>query len=224
MTGSFPLTIESPEAIAMQVVNSLFYGLPLEDLQKFRERVNAVTPDDIQRVASCTSGRIGCRSSWSATPRRLPRSLAASASAPSKPSISRISISRRSISSARVHVRQQGSGKQSARNWREARQAPDPSPNGERVPAGTDRQSAVGGAVRRREGESHGARRPGHCRQGRARQAARRSNRSSPNRRSRPTGRTARRRSRRPTTSSIRIAFVSRRPTWCRATTARTRG
>ena len=51
MTGSFPLTIESPEAIAMQVVNSLFYGLPLDDLQNFRERVNAVTPDDIQRVA-----------------------------------------------------------------------------------------------------------------------------------------------------------------------------
>jgi zinc protease len=51
MTGSFPLTIESPEAIAMQVVNSIFYGLPLDDLQNFRERVNAVTPDDIQRVA-----------------------------------------------------------------------------------------------------------------------------------------------------------------------------
>jgi zinc protease len=51
MTGSFPLTIESPESIAMQVVNSLFYGLPLDDLQNFRERVNAVTPDDIQRVA-----------------------------------------------------------------------------------------------------------------------------------------------------------------------------
>src|SRR4029078_2530065 len=51
MTGSFPLTIESPESIAMQVVNSLFYGLPLDDLQNLRERVNAVTPDDIQRVA-----------------------------------------------------------------------------------------------------------------------------------------------------------------------------
>jgi zinc protease len=51
LTGSFPLTIETPEAIAMQVVNALFYGLPLADLQNFRERVNAVTPDDIQRVA-----------------------------------------------------------------------------------------------------------------------------------------------------------------------------
>ena len=51
MTGSFPLTIETPEAIAMQVVNALFYGLPLDELQTFRERVNAVTVDDIQRVA-----------------------------------------------------------------------------------------------------------------------------------------------------------------------------
>jgi zinc protease len=51
LTGSFPLTIETPESIAMQVVNALFYGLPLEELQNFRERVNAVTVDDIQRVA-----------------------------------------------------------------------------------------------------------------------------------------------------------------------------
>jgi zinc protease len=51
LTGSFPLTIETPESIAMQVVNALFYGLPLQQLQTFRERVNAVTADDIQRVA-----------------------------------------------------------------------------------------------------------------------------------------------------------------------------
>jgi zinc protease len=51
LTGSFPLTIETPESIAMQVVNALFYGLPLEQLQTFRERVNAVSVDDIQRVA-----------------------------------------------------------------------------------------------------------------------------------------------------------------------------
>jgi zinc protease len=51
LTGSFPLTIETPESIAMQVVNVLFYGLPLEHLQNFRDRVNAVTVDDIQRVS-----------------------------------------------------------------------------------------------------------------------------------------------------------------------------
>jgi zinc protease len=51
LTGSFPLTIETPNAIAMQIMNVLFYGLPIEQLQTFRERVNAVTADDVQRVA-----------------------------------------------------------------------------------------------------------------------------------------------------------------------------
>jgi zinc protease len=51
MAGSFPLTIETPSAIALQVLNALFFGLDLEELETFRERVNAVSPDDIQRVA-----------------------------------------------------------------------------------------------------------------------------------------------------------------------------
>jgi zinc protease len=51
MTGSFPLTIETPDSIALQVLNTLFYGLPLEELQTFRDRVNRVTVDDIERVA-----------------------------------------------------------------------------------------------------------------------------------------------------------------------------
>ena len=51
LAGSFPLTIETPNAIALQILNVLFYGLPIGELQSFRERVNAVTVDDIQRVA-----------------------------------------------------------------------------------------------------------------------------------------------------------------------------
>lgn len=51
LSGSFPLTIETPDAIALQILNVIFYGLPVEQLQTFRERVNAVTVDDIQRVA-----------------------------------------------------------------------------------------------------------------------------------------------------------------------------
>jgi zinc protease len=51
LTGSFPLTIETPSAIALQVLNAVFYGLDLNDLQTYRERVNAITPDEIQRVA-----------------------------------------------------------------------------------------------------------------------------------------------------------------------------
>ena len=51
LTGSFPLTIETPGAIALQVLNAVFYGLDLNDLQTYRERVNMITVDDIQRVA-----------------------------------------------------------------------------------------------------------------------------------------------------------------------------
>lgn len=51
MAGSFPLTIETPSAIALQVLNQLFYGLDLKELESFRERVYAVTPEEIQRVA-----------------------------------------------------------------------------------------------------------------------------------------------------------------------------
>jgi zinc protease len=51
LTGSFPLTIETPSGIALQILNAVFYGLDLNDLQTYRERVNAISPDDIQRVA-----------------------------------------------------------------------------------------------------------------------------------------------------------------------------
>jgi zinc protease len=51
LTGSFPLTIETPSQIAMQILNAVFFGLNLNDLQTYRERVNAVSPDDVQRVA-----------------------------------------------------------------------------------------------------------------------------------------------------------------------------
>jgi zinc protease len=51
ITGSFPLTIETPDAIATQVLNVLFFGLPVEQLQSYRDRVNAVRPEDIERAA-----------------------------------------------------------------------------------------------------------------------------------------------------------------------------
>ena len=51
MTGSFPLSIETPGAIARQVVNAVFYELSLDELRTYRQRVNAVTPDDVLRVA-----------------------------------------------------------------------------------------------------------------------------------------------------------------------------
>lgn len=51
LAGSFPLTIETPDEIAAQVLNVLFYGLPLSEIEDYRDRVNAITPEDIQRVA-----------------------------------------------------------------------------------------------------------------------------------------------------------------------------
>ncbi len=51
LTGSFPLTIETPSQIALQVLNAVFYGLNLNDLETYRERVNGVTVEDVQRVA-----------------------------------------------------------------------------------------------------------------------------------------------------------------------------
>ena len=51
MSGNFPLTIETPAAIAMQVLNQLFFGLDLDELETYREEVDRVSVADIQRVA-----------------------------------------------------------------------------------------------------------------------------------------------------------------------------
>ncbi|HEX4346460.1 MAG TPA: pitrilysin family protein [Vicinamibacterales bacterium] len=51
LVGSFPLTIERPDAIATQVLDKLLFGLPVQELQSLRDRVNAVTVDDIERVS-----------------------------------------------------------------------------------------------------------------------------------------------------------------------------
>jgi zinc protease len=51
MAGNFPLSIETPSAIAMQVLNQLFFGLSLDELETYREEVDKVSVSDIQRVA-----------------------------------------------------------------------------------------------------------------------------------------------------------------------------
>jgi hypothetical protein len=50
LVGGFPLTIETPDAIATKIVTALFYGLPLKELDTVRERFNAVTVADVERV------------------------------------------------------------------------------------------------------------------------------------------------------------------------------
>jgi len=51
LAGSFPLTLETPNDLATQLLNQVFYELPVEDIRNYRERVQAITPDDIQAVA-----------------------------------------------------------------------------------------------------------------------------------------------------------------------------
>jgi zinc protease len=51
LAGSFPLTIETPNDIASTVINAVHYDLPIDEVGTYRERVGAITPADIQRVA-----------------------------------------------------------------------------------------------------------------------------------------------------------------------------
>ena len=51
LAGNFPLSIETPGAIAAQVLNQLFYGMDLKDLETFRDRVDRVSVEEIQRVS-----------------------------------------------------------------------------------------------------------------------------------------------------------------------------
>ncbi|MBM62419.1 MAG: hypothetical protein CL484_05665 [Acidobacteria bacterium] len=50
LAGSFPLAIETPNAIAAQVLESLLYGLDLDDLPRYPNRINQLTVNDIQQV------------------------------------------------------------------------------------------------------------------------------------------------------------------------------
>ncbi len=51
LAGNFALTIETPDAIALKVLNAIFYGLDLEDVPAYPKQVYGVTTADIQRVA-----------------------------------------------------------------------------------------------------------------------------------------------------------------------------
>jgi zinc protease len=51
LTGVFPIRLETQEGLIDQLVQIKMYGLPGDYLQHYRERVSAVTAEDIQRAA-----------------------------------------------------------------------------------------------------------------------------------------------------------------------------
>lgn len=51
LTGSFPLSIETPSQIAGQVATAMLVGQPKTHVQTWRQRLAAVTAADVQRVA-----------------------------------------------------------------------------------------------------------------------------------------------------------------------------
>jgi len=51
LTGVFPLRAETQEGLTNLIVNQHLYGLPEDYLQTYRDNVDAVTVDDVQRVA-----------------------------------------------------------------------------------------------------------------------------------------------------------------------------
>ena len=51
LSGNFPISIETPNAIATRVLEVILHGLDLDGLDTYRERINAVTVNEIRRVA-----------------------------------------------------------------------------------------------------------------------------------------------------------------------------
>ncbi len=52
LTGSLPLRLETNEGVAALLVNVEFYGLGLDYVVRYPERIQAVTAEDVQRVAA----------------------------------------------------------------------------------------------------------------------------------------------------------------------------
>ena len=52
LTGVFPIRAETQEGLTNLLLNQQLYGLPADYLQTYRENIDAVTAEDVQRVAA----------------------------------------------------------------------------------------------------------------------------------------------------------------------------
>ncbi len=50
LTGQFPLGLQAPDALAAQILDVAFYDLPPDYLERYSERIDAVTLDEVRRV------------------------------------------------------------------------------------------------------------------------------------------------------------------------------
>ncbi|MGH9915248.1 MAG: M16 family metallopeptidase, partial [Pyrinomonadaceae bacterium] len=51
ITGVFPLQLETVDGLIAQLLSIKMYGLPVDYLQTYRDKINAISKEDIQRVA-----------------------------------------------------------------------------------------------------------------------------------------------------------------------------
>jgi zinc protease len=49
--GHFPLSLETPSALAEQVLTRLFYGQDLSEIETYVDKMSAISPSDVQRMA-----------------------------------------------------------------------------------------------------------------------------------------------------------------------------
>ncbi len=52
LTGTFPIRAETQGGLTNLILTQQLYGLPVDYLQTYRDRINAVTPADVKRVAN----------------------------------------------------------------------------------------------------------------------------------------------------------------------------
>lgn len=52
LTGVFPIRAETQEGLTNLIVNQQLYGLPSDHLQTYRDHIDAITADDVHRVAN----------------------------------------------------------------------------------------------------------------------------------------------------------------------------